>query len=49
MLTRDQPYQDLGADYLLRRNDPEHQARRLIKQLQRLGYAVTATPSEPAA
>lgn len=41
MLTRDQPYQDLGADYFTRRLDPAHkahQARRLLDQLHHLGY-----------
>ncbi len=49
MLDRDLPYQDLGADYFIHRNDPEHQARRLINQLQRLGYTITATPPDVAA
>jgi transposase len=44
MLDRDQPYHDLGADYLTHRNDPQRQANRLIHQLQRLGYRVQATP-----
>jgi transposase len=47
MIDRDQPYQDLGADYFLRHRSPAHQARKLIRQLQTLGYRVTAEP--PAA
>ncbi|HEX2298103.1 MAG TPA: transposase [Pseudonocardiaceae bacterium] len=43
MLDRDQPYHDLGADYF-RTHDPEQQARRLIRQLERLGYHVAAEP-----
>jgi transposase len=49
MLDRDQPYQDLGADYFLRRNDPARQARRLISQLQALGYTVHVQSSPAAA
>lgn len=41
MLTDMVPYQDLGADYFQRRNSPEHQARKLIGQLKKLGYSVT--------
>jgi transposase len=43
ILDRDQPYQDLGADYFTRRHNPERRARRLLKELQTLGYTVTAT------
>jgi transposase len=39
MLTRDEPYQDLGADWLARRNDQAH-TRRLVAQLERLGHTV---------
>lgn len=39
MLTKDEPYQDLGADWLARRNDEAH-ARRLVAQLERLGHTV---------
>lgn len=49
MLTRDQPYQDLGGDYFQRRNDPARQARRLLGQLEALGYRVHAelAPTAP--
>jgi transposase len=40
MLTRDEPYRDLGADWASRRNDEAH-ARRLVAQLERLGHTVT--------
>jgi transposase len=43
MLTRDEPYADLGADWLARRNDEAH-ARRLIAQLERLGHTVVLDP-----
>jgi transposase len=39
MLTKDEPYQDLGADWLARRNDEAH-TRRLVAQLERLGHTV---------
>jgi transposase len=48
MLTRHQPYHDLGADYYLRRDEQAH-ARRLVRQLQRLGYDVTLNREDPAA
>jgi transposase len=47
MLQRDQPYQDLGGDYFTRRHNPERRARRLLNELNALGYKVTAEP--PAA
>jgi transposase len=40
MLTRDEPYRDLGPDWLARRNDEAH-TRRLVAQLERLGHTVT--------
>ncbi|HEX7355341.1 MAG TPA: transposase, partial [Mycobacteriales bacterium] len=40
MLTRDEPYHDLGADWLARR-DTEAHTRRLVAQLERLGHTVT--------
>jgi transposase len=48
MLTRHQPYDDLGADYYLRRDEQAH-ARRLVRQLERLGYDVTLNREDPAA
>jgi transposase len=47
-LTRHQPYDDLGADYYLRRDEQAH-ARRLVRQLERLGYDVTLNREDPAA
>ncbi len=44
MLTRDEPYQDLGADWLARRNDEAH-TRRLVAQLERLGHTVVLDPA----
>jgi transposase len=44
MLTRDEPYQDLGPEWLARRNDEAH-ARRLVAQLERLGHTVVLDPA----
>jgi transposase len=49
MLQRDQPYHDLGADYFIRREDPERRARKLIRQLEAIGYTVHAQPPSAAA
>ncbi|MEU8694711.1 IS110 family transposase, partial [Streptomyces sp. NPDC048665] len=47
MLDRGQPYQDLGADYFIRRHSPDRQAAHHLAKLRDLGYQVTAEP--PAA
>jgi transposase len=44
ILAEDCDYQDLGADWFDRRNDNEHHARRLVHQIERLGYKVTVEP-----
>jgi hypothetical protein len=44
MLTRDEPYQEFGADWLARRNDEAH-TRRLVAQLERLGHTVVLDPA----
>lgn len=44
MLLRDQPYQDLGADWLTHRND-QARTRKLVAQLERLGHAVVIDPA----
>jgi transposase len=44
MLTRDEPYQDLGADWLARRNTEAH-TRRLVAQLEKLGHTVVLDPA----
>ena len=41
ILERQQPYHDLGADYFRARHSPEHHLRRLVRQIQALGYKVT--------
>lgn len=35
------PFRELGPDWLARRYSPEHRARRLVRQLQALGFSVT--------
>ena len=44
MLLRDEPYDDLGADWLTKRNDEAH-TRRLVAQLERLGHTVVIDPA----
>jgi len=45
MLTNHTPYNDLGADYLASRRNPETESRRLLRRLENLGYKVTITPA----
>jgi transposase len=47
-LSRREPYHELGATYLDERQRTRTQ-HRAIAQLQALGFAVTLTPTEPAA
>jgi len=44
MLTTDQPYHDLGADYYTTRLNPHRETRRLVAQLTALGHKVTLEP-----
>lgn len=44
MLTHNVNYQDLGPDYFLTRLDRTRTTRRLLDQLQRLGYQAQLTP-----
>src|SRR3954470_4081340 len=44
MLSRDEPYQELGADWLARRNTEAH-TRRLVAQLEKLGHTVVLDPA----
>jgi transposase len=41
MLQRNQPYHDLGADYFRARHSPQHHLRRLVRQIEALGYRVS--------
>ncbi len=43
MLSTGELFEDLGDDYLPARHDPDRQARRLVAQLEELGFAVTIT------
>jgi transposase len=38
------PYHDLGGDYFVTRDNPDHRRRRAVIQLERLGYRVTLEP-----
>jgi transposase len=44
MLLRDEPYSNLGPDWLAKRNDEAH-TRRLVAQLERLGHTVVLDPA----
>jgi transposase len=44
MLKNDEPYRELGADWLPRRNTEAH-TRRLVAQLERLGHTVVLDPA----
>ena len=48
VLTHNVDYHDLGPDYLAKRINPEQRARRLIRELDRLGYHATITPTTAA-
>jgi transposase len=41
LLSTGERFDDLGDDYYQRRQDPERQARRMVTQLEALGYTVT--------
>jgi transposase len=45
ILSEQRPYQDLGGDYFIRREDPERVTQRLVRQLERLGQHVTLEPA----
>jgi len=50
MFTTGECYHDLGEDYFQRRRDPQRETRRLVAQLETLGYRVTLAPTQdPAA
>jgi transposase len=49
VLQRNEPYHDLGADYFLNRESPDHHAKRLVRQLERLGYDVDLHPVDQIA
>ena len=41
VLDRNQPYRELGGDYFAQRQEKAAYQRRLVKQLERMGYDVT--------
>ncbi len=41
LLSTGEVYEDLGEDYFTKRQDPQRRARRLIAQLEELGFTVT--------
>ena len=41
LLSTGEVYKDLGDDYFLSREDPDRRARRLVAQLEQLGFKVT--------
>jgi transposase len=45
VLALQQPYAELGVDYFTRRDDPEAHARRLAREIEKLGYTVTMEPT----
>ncbi len=44
VLAEQKPYAELGVDYFTRRSDPEVHARRLAREIEKLGYTVTMEP-----
>ena len=44
VLSTNTPYHDLGSDYFINRDNPDHRRRRAVAQLERLGYHVTLEP-----
>ena len=49
LLSTGEVYQDLGDDYFTNRQDPERRARRLVAQLEELGFKVTLEEDTAAA
>ena len=45
VLIQQTPYTDLGVDYYTHRTDAQAHARRLARQIERLGYRVTIEPA----
>jgi len=41
VLKRNEPYSELGGDYFIERQNKDAYQRRLVKQLERMGYGVT--------
>jgi hypothetical protein len=45
ILSDEVPYEELGGDYFVRREDQERLTRRLVRQLETLGQSVTLEPA----
>jgi transposase len=45
VLTRREPFQNLGADYWDARRNPAAETRRLLRRLEALGHRVTLEPA----
>jgi hypothetical protein len=45
LLSRGEPYADLGADYFVRRQSHQAYRDRLVRQLERMGHKVTLEPT----
>jgi len=45
ILTTGEPYHDPGGDYFQRRRDRDHETRRLVAQLEKLGHTVSLDPA----
>ena len=45
ILTEEAPYQELGGDYFMHRENTERVTQRLVRQLERLGQRVTLEPA----
>jgi transposase len=48
LLSNNQPYSDLGADYFVQRQTKTAYKNRLVRQLERMGYDVTLEPVQAA-
>jgi len=48
LLTRQQPYADLGGDYFLERQSSDAYKNRLVRKLERMGLKVTLEPATAA-
>jgi transposase len=48
LLSNNEPYSDLGADYFIQRQTKDAYRNRLVRQLERMGYDVTLEPVEAA-
>jgi transposase len=48
IIKREEPYTELGGDYFIKRQAAETYRKRLVRQLERMGYGVTLTPGTAA-